>query len=422
MSDVPGGPAEAGQHVGGAALRNLSMRMLIAALVACLSFAPATAQAPHVQSPAEALAQDAGEYAKQIGVPLDEAMRRLRAQEESVAATDRIRRTYKNRLAGISIKHRPAFRIKVLLTGSEPVAEQAVSAGGMQVPIVFETGARATAEQIVAAMAGRREAILTVLPRLSGMGLDQSKGELVMMVRAADADLHGVEALDARMEAVTGVPVRIRVLDKGEDADSGVEGGSRLEGVDPANGKRYACTTGYVVTDGSRTGIVTAAHCPDTLTYYGPDGGPVELGFAGQWGAGHQDVQLHVSAEAQQPLFYADSRKSASRILSHSRPRTSIRAGDAVCRRGETSGYSCAQVELTDYSPPGDLCGGPCEPVWITVPGPSCRGGDSGGPIFSGNVAFGIIKGGNYSPTGKCNFYYYMSTDYLPDGWRLLQG
>ena len=52
--------------------------------------------------------------------------------------------------------------------------------------------------------------------------------------------------------------------------------------------------------------------------------------------------------------------------------------------------------------------------------GPSCRAGDSGGPIFNGNVAFGIAKGGSYGRSGRCNFYYYMSTDYLPEGWSLL--
>jgi hypothetical protein len=56
----------------------------------------------------------------------------------------------------------------------------------------------------------------------------------------------------------------------------------------------------------------------------------------------------------------------------------------------------------------------------VTVTGPNCRNGDSGGPVFSGTIAFGIAKGGSYGPGGACNFYYYMSTDYLPPGWRLL--
>ena len=53
--------------------------------------------------------------------------------------------------------------------------------------------------------------------------------------------------------------------------------------------------------------------------------------------------------------------------------------------------------------------------------GPLLAGlGDSGGPVFSGNVAFGIAKGINRDEAGRCLFYYYMSTDYLPQPWRLL--
>lgn len=393
---------------------------IIGTALAVLAPAAAAAQAPHVQSASEALAQDAGEYARMTGVAPDEAVRRLRAQQESVAVTARIRQIFRDRLAGISIEHGPTYRIVVLLTGSAPVPDQSIFASGMNVPILFRTGARATGEQIVSAMVRHREAIRAAIPTASGMGLDQRTGELVLMIRAADADLHGVEALDARMEALTGVPVRLRVLDR-PDVDAGIEGGSRLEGVDPANGRRYACTTGFVVGDGTRTAIVTAAHCPDALTYHAPGVGEIPLSFDGQWGVGYQDVQVHVSSYAQLPLFYADSRKRVMRPVTAGRNRTSTRAGDVVCRRGETSGYSCSQVDLTDYAPPGDLCGGPCDPVWVMVPGPSCKGGDSGGPVFIGTVAFGIMKGANYSLSGACNFYYYMSVDYLPAGWGLLQ-
>ncbi|RZM17708.1 MAG: hypothetical protein EOP67_62055, partial [Sphingomonas sp.] len=55
-----------------------------------------------------------------------------------------------------------------------------------------------------------------------------------------------------------------------------------------------------------------------------------------------------------------------------------------------------------------------------TVAGPVCKGGDSGSPVFLGTTAFGIVKGGSYRSDGSCAFYFYMSTDYLPNGWRLL--
>lgn len=376
--------------------------------------------APRVQTPIEALAQDAAEYARDNDVPLDEAMRRLRAQEESVPATDRIAAAYRDRLAGIAIEHHPGYRIVVLLTGDEPVAEQSVSAGGMQVPIVFRTGAPATRDRILAAIAAHRAEIRAALPS-AGIGLDPRSGTLVVMVKAAEADRYGRATMAARIEAIAGVPVQVRILDE-PPADFALEGGVRVTGIDKYSGRRQACTTGFVVTDSARTGIATAAHCPDTLVYDDPDRGEIALDFVGEWGARYQDVQVNVSSQALQPLFTADAANGRTRRLATWRNRASTRAGDAVCHYGERTGYSCALVELVDFAPPGDLCGGPCDPTWVTVAGPHCTSGDSGGPVFNGNVAFGLLKGGDYGRDGRCAFYFYMSTDYLPPGWLLLHG
>ena len=378
------------------------------------------ATAPAVLGPIEALGQDAAEYAQQHGVSAAEAVRRLRAQEESVGETDRIQAEFQDRLTGISVEHDPRFRIVVLLAGDASVADRTIRAGGMMVPVVFRTGASATRNDVVAAIRKYQAAIRARLVSAPGMGLDPATGELVVVIDRGDAEREGTDALAAELAELTAVPVRLRVLDE-PGANMAVDGGARVEGVDPRDGRRYACTTGFVVTDGSQTGVVTAAHCPDALTYYDPDGTRTPLDFVGQWGVGYQDVQLHVSDEARRPLFYADSGKRTARTLTGARGRASTRGGEAICHRGEASGYSCSQVELIDYAPPGDLCAGPCDPVWITVAGPSCRGGDSGGPVFVGTTAFGIAKGGSYTRSGRCSFYFYMSTDYLPTGWSLLR-
>jgi hypothetical protein len=375
---------------------------------------------PPLQSEEEALRQDAGEYAARYGVGLDEAMRRLRAQEESLAETDRLQRVHARRLAGLFIEHRPDYRIVVLLTGSKRVRDRAILAGGKTVPVVFRTGARASREELLKALGRHAGKVRSLLPGAQGMGLDPRTGELVLMVRPEQARRYGVDAMEKRLEAVTGVPGRIRIIDEA-DRDFGIEGGARVEGIDTVSGRRNFCTTGFVVTDGARSGVLTAAHCPDALTYHDPAGGRSELPFIGQWGWSFQDVQVNASEAARQPWFYADPKQRAIRALTGARGRAATRAGDLVCHRGERSGYSCAEVELTEYAPPGDLCGGPCAPVWVTVAGPSCGGGDSGGPVFRGTVAYGIVKGGTYRPSGGCAFYYYMSVDYLPDGWSLVR-
>ena len=387
-----------------------------AAVLTVAAWAGAAAGQP-LQTPAEALAQDATEYAARFAVPPEEALRRLGAQQETVAATDRIAAAHADRLAGISIEHAPAHRIVVLLTGDAPVSDELVQAGDATIPVTFRTGAAATRGEVVAAIERHQAAIRARLLHPSGLGLDQRTGELVVTVQAAEA--FDRDGLRAELAAMTGVPVRLRIVDRPDEDAAAVDGGARVVGINPLDGRRYACTTGFTVTDGARQGVVTAAHCPDSLSYL--ESGEVPLSFVDQWGWGYQDVQLHLAAAPLRPAFYADTAKTALRPVTGARPRLGVRAGEWVCHRGERTGYSCAEVELTDFAPGGDLCGGACTPTWVTVAGPRCRSGDSGGPVFVGTVALGLVKGASYAADGRCNFYYWMSTDFLPEGWSVLR-
>lgn len=381
--------------------------------------APAARAPAIIETPDAALARDAREYGKRYAVAPEVAARRLRAQQESAAFTDRLAEIYAARLAGIGIEHQPDFAIVLLLTGTEPVPDTQIFAGGMNVPVRFRVGAPATRAQIDSAMASRQAELRTAFPVARGMGLDMRSGELVVMVLPRDAAGIGEAELTGQMSAFFGVPVHLRTMSR-SDANMMLAGGSRISGLDPALGKRFACTAGFVVSDGTRTGVATAAHCPDELSYAEAGGARIALAFAGQWGARYQDVQIGVSPNPLEPLFYAEKDDDAARPLTGSRSRLSTRAGEFVCHRGEGSGYSCAEVDLVDYAPPGDLCGGPCDAVWITVRGPDCHSGDSGGPVFSGSFAYGIVKGQVHASDGGCSAYFYMSTDYLPAGWTLV--
>lgn len=376
--------------------------------------APAAAQP--VQSRDEALAEDSIQYAAQFAVTADEAMRRLEAQQDSVPAMDAVAREFADRLAGISVEHVPQYRIVVLLTGSEAVSDR--SAAG--VPVVFRTGAKATHAQAVAAMRRHLIDFRSELPGARGAGYDQRTGEVVLLVTPHDALRVGTDAIRRRAEDLGGIPVRV-VVNRLIESNMSIDGGEEVVGVDVLSSRNSRCTTGFVVTNGEINAITTAAHCPDQLTYLdAEDGTSSTLPMIGSWGLGYQDVQINGSANSPDPLFYANRGAGSLRRVDTWRNLASTRAGDFVCHYGVSSGYSCATVELTDYAPPGALCGGPCSPTWVTVKGPSCQTGDSGGPVFSGNVAFGTAKGINRDEAGRCLFYYYMSTDYLPPPWRLL--
>jgi hypothetical protein len=259
------------------------------------------------------------------------------------------------------------------------------------------------------------------LPNARGAGYDQRTGEVVLLITREDAARFGADAIRKRAEEVGGVPVRV-VLNELNESNMSVDGGGRVEGLNLLTNRRNVCTTAFVVTNGEANAITTAAHCPDDLIYVDRDGNSVALPMIGSWGAAYRDVQINGSPDSPEPFFYSNRGAGTLRRLVSWRNVASTRAGDFVCHYGESSGYSCSTVELTDYAPSDLLCGGPCSPTWVTVKGPSCIPGDSGGPVFTGEIAFGIAKGINRDSSGRCLFYYYMSTDYLPPPWRLLVG
>jgi hypothetical protein len=369
------------------------------------------------QSSAEALAQDAGLYAQHYGVPLAEAVARLHAQEDSVPATDALAVEFHDRLAGISIEHSPAFRIVVLLTGDQSVADRLLSLDGRPVPVIFRAGAVATRERMLEAIDIYQDVIRAALIDPPGLGVDARSGQLLLAAGGDDADLVGLPELERQVGTLTGIPVHAFV--PGRQSNFAAVGGGTLENIDRPQHRRYRCTAGFVVTDDRTTAIATAAHCPDDLDFLKP-GGRDPLRMLGAWGARYQDVQIHAGDRPLLPLFAVGGSPPSLRSVATWRRRSSMRVGDFVCHQGISSGYSCAEVLMADYAPPGDLCAGPCPATWVAVAGPQCAHGDSGGPVFLGRTAFGLMKGGSYRPDGRCNFYFYMSTDYLPPGWTLL--
>lgn len=363
-------------------------------------------------------ATDAAAYASYYGVPPDEAVSQLAAIEESHTATDALARRFADRLAGIAVIHRPGLAIRVLLSGPGAVpGERFVARDGRVVPIIFVSGAPATRRDLVLAIRAHADDLAAAVPHGRGLGVDQRSGQVLLYLANAPDDAAERASAERKASAALGVPVRISATNS-RVFDFSVSGGGRVIGE--TDGKRFACTTGFLVTDGAQTAVTTAAHCPDELTFFASDGGQVPLPYISQWGARAYDVQLNRLDAPAPAAFFADRKANDLRPVTGWRNRASIRAGDWLCHWGEKSGYACAEVELTDYAPPGALCAGPCEPLFTTLGGPRCGAGDSGGPIFIGTTAVGIIKGGSKARDGeRCNFNYFQSIDYLPPGWRL---
>jgi hypothetical protein len=390
-----------------------TLLLLLAAALA----APAAAQ-PIRLTPDQALAQDAERYAALFAISQDEALRRLRQQRASIAVTERLRVQYRDRLASITVEHRPVWSIVVRLTGRARPDDIVVAQGGEAIPVRFEEGAPSTRELALRILDAERRVLPGLVPGYHGAGVDPLTGGLIVIQRPG-RDRRSAAKVQQALYDRLGLPVQVRRLDA-TLADSASIGGGRVEGTS-ADGRRWRCTTGFVVRDGEgRPGVTTAAHCPDELSWRGPTGEERRLPLAEAWGAAHHDIQIHTGIGTAEGLVFTDRDKSRVRPVTSWVTRPMTRPGDWLCLRGESSGYACSLVELTDFAPAGDLCAGLCAASWVTLAGPECRRGDSGAPIFSGTLAYGVLKGGAYLAGGACAFSFYQSVDYLPGSWRLV--
>ncbi|GAA4011046.1 hypothetical protein GCM10022280_05600 [Sphingomonas swuensis] len=392
------------------------MRLLVPFL-ALLAAAPALAAEPVRLTAEQALAQDAERYAAIFAIPPAEALTRLKQQQASIAVTERLRIQYRDQLAAIVIEHRPSWGVVVRLTGRGLPADRVETEQGLPIPIRFESELPSTRALALRILDAERGALPRLVPGYRGAGVDPATGGLLVMQRPG-ADPRPVSVAEQALYDRLGLPVRIRRLDA-VMTNSAAVGGGRVEGTS-ADGRRWRCTTGFVVRKATgELGVTTAAHCPDSLSWRGPDGEERLLPMAGAWGNAEHDVQVHTGVGPAEGVVFSDAAKQSVRPITSWATRPMTRSGDFLCLRGESSGYACNVVELTDFAPSGDLCGGLCANSWVTVAGPECRRGDSGAPLFLGTIAYGVLKGGAYLQGGTCAFSYYQSVDYLPDGWRV---
>ena len=152
------------------------------------------------------------------------------------------------------------------------------------------------------------------------------------------------------------------------------------------------CTAGFAVThsDGRR-GITTAGHCTPQ-TFNGTD-----LDFVSKLLGGEHDVQWYEAPGfTLRGLIYDGS---GNRYVYGTKSRANQTVGSYVCKYGEITGFGCGSIETTDFRPDMQYgCTIPCSfsATFIRVHNKDgdvlAERGDSGGPWFRGNTAYGIMR------------------------------
>lgn len=368
--------------------------------------------------------QDINQFAEQLAlgqnISKQEALAIVEQTENMGEIVADIRDTLRGRVAGIYAEYSPKFTVVVRLKGNGSPPKKAYDLAQRH-SIRFETGAKFTVEELVESYDRNFEQIKALVPSVQGIGIDEKNGQIVISILNKDDQNNQAKN---QIKKLLGKPVKFEVQEI-ETSEASLRAGTKI------TSPNSYCTSGFIVKHTSGTlGVSTSAHCEGMNSYIDLNGTKTALTLIPntELKNNRQDVEIHTNAnKTGLAEFYGENNK-ITKVTSRV-SRASTYAGMQACHQGATTGYSCGIIDQTNYKPTySGACGKQvCDSTWVTVKPAStntlaCFQGDSGGPVFNGTKALGLLKGTSASGTnkGQCNFFIYMTMDYLPTGWSVL--
>ncbi len=381
-------------------------------------------------------------YAAEFGVTEAEAARRLDRIQPIQDILASIRELESSRIAGWGIDHVGTFTGWVWLTGDEVPKPASTAIADTHGDVEIRTGAAHTLDELLKAQDGFGDgssigpvgrvddltgvadysaAVTFTAPDLGTntlhIGIDpallgpteptelRGTGDGIGPVGSTDTPAATPSATDAELAALAAqmtaayqghIGVAYSIVDGRDHGDMAMFDGGRA---------MSSCTSGFAARQRStRTfGIITAGHCRFSITMNG-----VTL----PWVIGHAsitaDAQFHKIPTGSGHQLRSDYLCRQYRLyICTVRGDVAISHmyADWVCHTGKNTGTTCGRVDYIYFQPtqPDDACidaiaGQPvtCARRFVRVHSSSLKGcdGDSGGPWFRRNTAYGILKGG----------------------------
>lgn len=380
-------------------------------------------------------------YAAEYGVTVAEAARRLDRIQPMQDVLASIRQLQSSRVAGWGIDHADSFTGWIWLTGADPASAAAKAIADAHSDIEIRTGAKHTLTQLLAAqdrfgngssigpvgsvddqtsVTGYSAAVTFTAPDMGtntlhigidpallrpaepealqgpggGIGPVGSTGAPAAPTSATDAEL---AALAAQMTAVYKgrIGVAYAFVDGRDHADLAMFDGGRA---------MSKCTSGFAARQRSTGtyGIITAGHCDGAITMHN-----VSLPWVTGYASTTADAEFRSIPSGSGHQLRSDYLCRQYRLLVctvHNDVAISQMYADWVCHTGKNTGTTCGRVDYIYFRPTGSRAcldsefGAPvqCAARFVRVHSSSLKGcrGDSGGPWFRRNTAYGILKGG----------------------------
>lgn len=318
---------------------------------------------------------DAAEYAEFFEVSIDEAVDRLRLQEAASQIEETLLKHERSTFAGIWIVHRPSFGIVVAVT-SRCAANRIrrwIKHSPFRSVVSIRLANSSVRELEYDQMSALDVARMIQVPVDSGLDVTANRVELYVKNKLEFECRLAEEGLELPLSVV------LVEVDSLAETRVTIEAGLALQD----------CTTGFTVVDSrGRTGILTAGHCDNDMSFRGSS-----LLFATERFSGSYDVQWHRLFGLAASNTVKTSFPVFDREITETKSRTQQTVGSYVCRQGQVTGFSCGTILDRNYAPSyiGDV-----RPTFIRLRGDgrmATAGGDSGGPVFSSDVAYGIVSG-----------------------------
>lgn len=331
----------------------------------------------NAQEISDALRQDAVAYAQHYDVTESKAVERLKLQDDAGDLNAILATREQDRFAGMWIEHQPEFKVVVQLTS--PLSKQAM-ADYLQHTRLADTVELRTADYSVDEL-NQQQALMRQLAAQFRLKMDSEIDVRTNRVNIYTLDADSLQgAFDT---AGIRLPAAVTVKPVAVLAEPEVlRGGSGLT----------TCTAGFTVRDTSNNeqGVSTAAHCGNSQSYSGTG-----LPFRDADQQGNQDVQWHSSCG----LFDISNDFDSGigiRNVTGTRHRNNQVIGHTVCKNGMTTGYTCGEIASKTFAPNYvTSAASTFIRVSASLSDPDLSaGGDSGGPWFIEQIAYGTHSGG----------------------------
>jgi hypothetical protein len=363
----------------------LLMTTLTAIMVSSVLAAPK--KSPFSVNKGDEIPKDAISYASDQKIELDTAIYRLALSNLAGNLDAALSGNEEDTYAGLWIQHSPQFRIIVQFTRGGRETIRPYIENGPLADIVEIREVKYTLKELKAAQVEAKSKIRSLGVRTnSGTNVFENRFEVYVVERSR----FDVAMQNVRIE----LPPQVKVVTVSElgSPETDIYAGLELS----------ECTSGFSVVNSSGVkGILTAAHCNNTISYNG-----VNLPFQGSAFGGSYDVQWHTAPGFEVRNLAFDG--TNNRYIFSAKHRDNQALNDYVCKYGRTTHYTCGYIVQKDYDP--DPNAPPMNNTLIRVHHDGVNlseTGDSGGPWFQYNTAYGLHVGGIGDDA------YYMAINYI---------